>query len=116
MIQDCQIKARSLLFLFYYKQHNYPVASTIYSKSLQKLCHFKQSNFNVVDVAVFRGSKVPRPEMVKLPLSTTTCGSSRHMVSMSMMRRRRRSLMIVTMILMKLTIVTPNLVANTTHH
>ena len=37
------------------------------------------------------------------------------MVSMSMMRRRR-SLLIVTMILMKLAIVTPILVANTTCH
>ena len=82
---------------------------------MQKFCHFKQSNFNVVDVA-FRGSKVLRPEMVKLPLSTTTCGSSRHMVSMSMMRRRRETLMIVTVILRKLTIVTPILVANTTCH
>ena len=81
---------------------------------MQKFCHFKQSNFNVVDVA-FRGSKVLRPEMVKLPLSTTTCGSSRHMVSMSMMRRRG-ALMIVMMILMKLTIVTLILVANTTCH
>ena len=76
--------------------------------------YFKQSNFNVVDVA-FRGSKVPRPEMVKLPLSTITCGSSRHMVSMSMMRSRG-TLMIVTMILMNLTIVTPIFVANTTCH